>query len=482
MLGMAGSRKARRDGHSYAMMKSARRGRQMRKATHQMTQETSTRRGKMVNAFDPSHLAGLSAEMRIMIERRARLLGPAYRLFYANPVEVRRAKGTLLYDSDGNEYLDAYNNVVSVGHTHPRVVKAITEQLQTLCTHTRYIQEGILNYAEDILGTFGGRIGHIMFTCTGSEANDLAVRIAKHHTGRKGVIITSEAYHGNSELTAGFSPSLGENSPLGTWVRRVPAPDSYRLETKDMGQWLAAQVAAQIEDLERRGEGIAAFIADSLFSSDGIFADPANVLGPVAEIVHKAGGLFIADEVQSGFGRSGAKFWGYQRHGFEPDIVTMGKPMGNGYPVAAVALDPDVVGSFGQDTRYFNTFGGNSVAIAAAQATLNVIRDEGLMESAARIGKTIRDGLTELARRHRQIGNVRGTGLYIGVELVKDRDTKEPDSASALAVVNGLRERRVLISATGYNANTLKIRPPLVFSESDASRLLTELDVVFKGL
>lgn len=436
----------------------------------------------MVNSFDPANLGRLSEKTRSQIERRVKLLGPAYRLFYSNPVEVVRAQGVHLYDAAGQEYLDAYNNVASVGHCHPRVVRAISDQLQTLCTHTRYLHEGILNYAEQLLPTFGGGIEHLMLTCTGSEANDLALRIAKHHTGNKGIIITSEAYHGNSDLTAGISPSLGEFSALGTWVRRVPSPDSYRVAPELMGRWLAAHVADQIADLQRRGEGVAAFIADSLFSSDGIFSHPTDLLGPVAEVVRNAGGLFIADEVQSGFGRSGDKLWGYQRHGVQPDIVTMGKPMGNGFPVAAVALKPEVVSRFGQDTRYFNTFGGNTVAVAAAQATLDVLRDEGLMENAERVGRFIRAGVQELAKRHECIGDVRGAGLYVGVELVRDRGTKEPDAKAALAMVNGLRERRVLISATGFSANTLKIRPPLVFSESDASRLLAEMDAVFKSL
>lgn len=439
-------------------------------------------RGKMVNAFDPATAKGLSDSSRQLVERRAALLGPAYRLFYSDPVEVARAKGVLLYDSEGHEYLDAYNNVVSVGHCHPRVVDAITEQLRTVCTHTRYIQKGILDYAEDLLGTFGGNIKHVMFTCTGSEANDLAVRMAKHRTGNHGIIITDEAYHGNSDLTASFSASLGVLSPLGTWVRRVPAPDSYRVPHENMGQWMADQVSAQIQDLERRGEGLAAFIADSMFSSDGIFTHPVDLLGPVIDVVHKAGGLFIADEVQSGFGRSGEKLWGYQRHGISPDIITMGKPMGNGYPVAAVALVPEVVENFGRDNRYFNTFGGNTVAMAAAQAVLNVIRDEKLMENSLRVGQIIRDGFTELAKRYEQIGDVRGSGLYAGIELVRDRVSKAPDAATAAAVVNGLRARRVLISATGAHANTLKIRPPLVFSAANADRLLTETAAVFASL
>jgi len=446
-----------------------------------MTQQQPARRGKMVNGFDPSQPGNMDERTKNLVERRANVLGPAYRLFYSNPVEIKRAEGVHLYDASGNDYLDAYNNVVSVGHSHPRVVAAITEQLNTLCTHTRYLQEGILDYAEDLLSTFEDEIGHAMFTCTGSEANDLALRMAKHHTGKKGIIVTSEAYHGNSELSAGFSPSMGENSPLGTWVRRVPAPDSYRHNSNDLGQWMAGHVADQISDLQRRGEGIAAFIADSLFSSDGIFADPQTVLGPIAEVVRKAGGVVIADEVQSGFGRSGSTLWGYQRHGIVPDIVTMGKPMGNGYPVAGLAVRPDIVATFGNDMRYFNTFGGNSVAMAAAHATLNVIRDEELMQNAATVGRLIQDGLRDIASRHEGIGDVRGSGLYIGVEMVRDRTTKQPDSETALALVNGLRERRVLISATGFNANVLKIRPPLVFGAQHADRLLSELETLLRG-
>jgi 4-aminobutyrate aminotransferase-like enzyme len=446
-----------------------------------MNTTTLPTRGKMVNSFDSSKLDHLEPATRAQVQRRIRLLGPAYRLFYQNPVSVVRGQGVFLYDATGNDYLDAYNNVVSVGHSHPRVVDAVTQQMQTLCTHTRYVQESILSYAEDLLSTVGGRIGtsgHAMFTCTGSEANDLAMRIAQHHTGKQGIIITSEAYHGNSHLTAGFSPSLGSASPLGTWVRQVPSPDSYRISPEKMGRWLADHVAEQIRDLERHGNGVAAFIADGLFSSDGIYSHPANLYQPIADVVRKAGGLFVADEVQSGFGRSGEKFWGYQRHGVDPDIITMGKPMGNGFPVAGIAIAPEVIEKFGRDMRYFNTFGGNTVAIAAAQATLDVIRDENLQANALKVGDILLAGLRELATRHECIGDVRGVGMYVGVELVKNRQSKEPDAAAATAAVNGLRERRVLISATGFHANTLKIRPPLIFSEANVDRLITQLDAV----
>jgi len=443
-----------------------------------MTATSTSQRGKMVNAFNPNADIELPARTRGLIERRAELLGPAYRLFYRTPVHIVRGLGTKLWDDSGDEYLDAYNNVVSVGHANPHVVQAVHRQMETLCTHTRYLHDGIVDYAEELRATVGSPLadGHLMLTCTGSEANDLALRIAKHRTGHRGIIVTSEAYHGNSDLTAGFSPSLGEGSPLGTWVRRVPTPDSYRIDPADLARRFVTSVRDQIADLQRHGEGLAAFVVDSLFSSDGIFSEPVDLLGPVAEAVHEAGGLFIADEVQCGFARTGDAMWGHQRHRVQPDIMTLGKPMGNGFPVAGIVVTHDAVARFGHDQRYFNTFGGNTVAVAAAQATFEVIRDQNLLGNAARVGREIRDGLRQLREQYDRIGDVRGAGLYIGVEMVSDRDGKTPDAATATAIVNGLRDRRVLISATGFHANVLKIRPPLVFSAADADRLLTALD------
>lgn len=441
-------------------------------------------RGDMPNGFNPSAIAHLDAATQQHIARRLRLLSPSYRLFYAEPVKIVRGEKVYLYDDQGNDYLDAYNNVVCVGHANPRIVDAVTRQLSTLCTHTRYMQEPILDYAEDLLSTFNTSIreGQMMFTCTGSEANDLAMRIAMQYTGKTGVIVTSEAYHGNSHITSSFSPSLGRKALLGPYVRTVPAPDSYRMTPSEIGQRMAEQVALQIEDIRRHGGGLAAFIADSFFSSDGVFAHPTDVLAPVAEAVRRAGGLFIADEVQSGFGRSGTHMWGHERHGVVPDIVTLGKPMGNGYPVAGLVARPEVVAGFGQDMRYFNTFGGNSVAVAAAQATLDVLREEHVLDNAQRVGAIMLEGLNALAKRYECIGDVRGTGLYFGVEMVRDRAKKDTDIATALKVVNGLRKRRVLISATGPDASVLKIRPPLVFAVKDADRLLTELDAVLAAL
>ena len=446
------------------------------------TERAALRRGKMNNAFDPSNINNLDVRTQELLKRRVKVLGPAYRLFYKNPVEFCRAEGVYMYDKQGNEYLDAYNNVVSVGHCRPEINKAINHQMEVLCTHTRYLQNGILDFAEKLVATFEKEIEHVMFTCTGSEANDLAVRIAKHHTKNQGIIITSEAYHGNSELTSSFSPSMGENCPLGKWVRRIPAPDTYRLQNKNLGLWMAQKVSEQIEDLQKCGQGIAALLVDSLFTSDGIFAHSSDILGPVVQVVREAGGVFIADEVQSGLSRSGSNMWGYQRHNVIPDLVTMGKPLGNGYPVAAVAMRPNVVADFGHEMRYFNTFGGNSVAIAAANATLEVLQKENLGQNAEIVGQILLSGLHEIAKADERIGDIRGTGLYIGVEIVKHKKNKSPDRNLALALVNEMRNRRVLISATAFNGNVLKVRPPLIFKPKDADRFLTQLRASLKNL
>jgi 4-aminobutyrate aminotransferase-like enzyme len=397
-----------------------------------------------------------------------------------------------LYDADGVEYLDCYNNVASLGHAHPRVTAAIAQQAAVLNTHTRYLHEGIVRYAEDLLSTMPDELGHVMFTCTGSEAGDLALRIAKRHTGGTGVIVTRNAYHGVTAEVAAISPSLGGLDSLPDWVRVVPTPDSYRVDPAaegyaDIGTWFAAQVQAQIDDLAAHGVRFAAFVADSVFASDGVFSDPAGLLAPVLEVVHRAGGVYLADEVQPGFGRLGDTMWGFSRHGtsaepFVPDLVIIGKPMGNGMPIAATIVRPEVIAEFAHDVRYFNTFGGNAVSIAAAQAVLDVVREEHLQDNARVVGVSLRGMLRELAERHAVIDDVRGSGLFIGVELTVPGADKEPDEALTLRVVNGLRERQVLLATAGIDNNILKVRPPIVFSQSDAERFVSELDATLADL
>jgi 4-aminobutyrate aminotransferase-like enzyme len=423
--------------------------------------------GQMANSFDPNARSGIDPERRAMIERRVRLLGPAYRLFYAEPLHIVRGEGVWLYDADGTAYLDVYNNVASLGHCHPHVVAAIARQAGVLATHTRYLHDGILDYAERLLATFPGAIGHLMMTCTGSEANDLAIRIARAATGNAGFIVTQTAYHGVTAAVAEMSPSLGLGVPLGLHVRTVPAPSAG-------GEVFAAGVRAAIDDLAAHGLRPAALICDTIFSSDGVFADPPGFLAEAVALVREAGGLFIADEVQPGFARTGDAMWGFARHGLVPDLVTMGKPMGNGYPVAGVAIQPSLIEAFGSHARYFNTYAGNPVACAAANAVLDVIEQEGLQANAAQVGTALRTGVQALAERFDAIGAVRGAGLFVGADIVDPSGA--PDAKRAAWLVNALRERRVLISCTGPHAHTLKIRPPLVFTAANVAQFLDALE------
>ncbi|TQK30312.1 aspartate aminotransferase family protein [Arthrobacter sp. SLBN-53] len=396
-----------------------------------------------------------------LIAARDRVLGPAYRLFYDNPVHLVRGQGTRLYDADGNCYLDAYNNVASVGHCHPHVIDSVTRQLGTLNTHTRYLHEGIVDYSQRLLATFpdaGSADSYqVMYACTGSEVNDLALRVAAAHTGARGVIVTTEAYHGNTEAVTAISPSLGGIASLGAHVRAVD-PD-------------LTGVAEAIADLQASGYGLSALIVDTIFSSDGIYPD-RSVLRPAVEAVHAAGGVLIADEVQPGFGRTGDGMWGFDRHDVVPDLVTMGKPMANGMPVAAMVARSAVLAPFAESVPYFNTFGGNPVSMAAAAAVLDIIEDEKLIANAATVGEAMCSAAAGLADP--RITAVRGAGLYVGVELV-DRET-------ARRVVNGMRERRVLISVCGAGGNVLKIRPPMVFSLADVDWLIAELEQVLASL
>ncbi|MFC3181223.1 aspartate aminotransferase family protein [Cypionkella sinensis] len=431
--------------------------------------------GTMVNAYVPGR-GSLSPEDQALVARRARALGPAYRLFYETPVHLVRGEGVWLYDGEGNAYLDTYNNVASVGHCHPAVVAATAKQAGILSSHTRYLHDTVLDYAERLLATFPAELSHVMFTCTGSEANDLAFRIARAHTGGTGFIVTENAYHGVTYAIAGMSPSLGEGVALGEHVRTVKAPDPLRMQG-DLGAAFAAEVQAAIDDMLRHGIKPAGLIVDTIFSSDGVFEGPAGFLAPAVAAIRAAGGVFIADEVQPGFGRCGDTMWGFQRHGLVPDLVSLGKPMGNGYPVAGLVMRPEVIAAFGAKARYFNTFGGNAVAAATAMAVLEVIESEGLQENARVVGGYFADGLRALAARFDCLGPLRAAGLFLGQEIVAGGPL-DADAAICARIVNGLREARVLISATGPRSNVLKIRPPLVFSKGNVDHFMAAFEGV----
>ena len=429
----------------------------------------------MVNQYVPGREGDISAADAALIKRREKLLGPAYRLFYEKPLHIVRGEGVWLYDPDGNAYLDVYNNVASVGHCHPRVVAALTKQAAILNTHTRYLHETIVDYAERLLAKFPAALQHVMFTCTGSEANDLALRIAKSYTKGTGVIVTKLAYHGLTVAISELSPSLGDYVERGPQVKLVPAPDTYRI-SGDVGATFAAGVKAAIAEMQKQGIKPCALLLDGIFSSDGVFLGEPGFLKEAVGAIRAAGGIYIADEVQPGFGRVGPDFWGFARHGLVPDMVTVGKPMGNGHPMAAAIMQPHIVEEFGRRSRYFNTFGGNPVSCTVGLAVLDVIEQEGLAENAGKVGTYMRDGLERLATRHEGIGDVRGAGLFLGLEFVKDRTTKEPDAETTTRIVNDLRRRKVLISATGPGANILKIRPPLVFTQEHADIFLDAME------
>ncbi len=420
------------------------------------------------------------AEDAALIERRRRSLGPAYRLFYEQPLHLVRGEGALLFDADGRQYLDFYNNVPHVGHCHPKVVEAIAAQARVLNTHTRYLHENVVRYAERLLALLPEALDVAMFSCTGSEANELALRIARAATGRQGVVVIEHAYHGNSQATWEISTEDIPPERRPPHVAAVPAPDVYRgqYRDEDAAERYAAEVRKAIKALNERGVGFAAFIIDTIASSSGVVEPPQGYLAAVAEIVREAGGLFIADEVQPGLGRTGRSFWGFEPDGVEPDIVTLGKPLGNGHPLAATILRRDLVAAFAEQDHYFNTFGGNPVSAAAGLAVLDVIEEEGLQANALEIGRYLRDGVLALQDQHALIGDVRGNGLFLGVELVLDRASRAPATANTRTIVNALRERGVLTNMIGQDANILKLRPPLVVTREQADSFLEQLDAV----
>lgn len=426
------------------------------------------------NSFDMRRVDELDGTLRDLVERR-KALGSCYRLFYQKPLHLVRGEGCRLFDADGTEYLDMYNNIPSMGHSNPYVTRAVTDQLQLINTHTRYVHENILDYAERLLKTLPDGIDRIMFMCSGSEANDLAVRCVQSYTGGEGIIVTAEAYHGNTALISGLSPSIGNEVAMSPTMRMIPTPDTYRLGTEDIGDWMCARIREQIADMRRHGIKFAGVLFDSIFSSDGVIPGKPGFLQPVVDLVHEEGGLYIADEVQPGFCRTGEAFWGFGRHGITPDVVTMGKPMANGIACSAMAIREDVLDAFAKSAPYFNTFAGNPVAMAAAQAVLRYIEDFAMLDHVRVMGDRLLAAVRQLAGDHRCLGDVRGAGLFLGVDIVRP-GTTEADRETAVKLIEVLRENRVLISLCGAYGNVLKIRPPLVFGEDDLWFFIEALD------
>ncbi|MEM1315909.1 MAG: aminotransferase class III-fold pyridoxal phosphate-dependent enzyme [Pseudomonadota bacterium] len=425
-----------------------------------------------MNAFDPARDGEEAQATPGLLARRRANAGAASVLFYRRPIEMVRAEGCWMEAADGARYLDLYNNVPSVGHAHPRVVEAVSRQMARLNTNTRYLNAGVEAYLERLKALLPTALGNVVLSCTGSEANDLALRVAMVATGGEGFVATETAYHGNGHLTTMVSPSNWRRGGPPRTIRTVPPPSTER-HGPDPAEGFAADVAAAFAALEAEGVRPAALIVDSIFSSDGVFPDPPGFLAPAAAAARAAGALVIADEVQPGFGRTGAGMWGYARHGIAPDMVTTGKPMANGFPMAATAARPEHLEAFSETFGYFNTFGGNPVAAAAGTAVLDVIEAEGLIENAARVGARLKAGLEAAARGEARVGAVRGAGLYLGVDVAGEGG---PDPAMAVRLIDGLRDRRVMVGACGKYGHTLKIRPPLPLSEAEADRFLEAFD------
>jgi 4-aminobutyrate aminotransferase-like enzyme len=416
-----------------------------------------------------------------LLARRARLMGPNVPTFYREPVHLVRGEGVWLWDAEGRRYLDGYNNTAHVGHCHPRVVGAIAAQAGVLNTHTRYLHAGVLDYIERLTARFGHGLSQAIMVCTGSEANDIALRMAQAATGRTGLVATDNTYHGNTAAVSALStrrPPIGGYPPH---VRLVPAPDGLRPlggTREGQGAAFAAGVARAIDELEAAGHGFAGLILCPVFANEGLPSVEPGFLDETVAVVRRAGGILVADEVQPGFGRTAGHFWGHDRLGFAPDVVTLGKPMANGHPVAAVLARPEVMAAFRDAFGYFNTYGGNPVSAAAAMAVLDVIEEEGLVERAAAVAGHLAARLGAI--EHPWIAEVRGAGLFAAVEFVDESGA--PASAFTAELVEEMRRRGVLVNRIGRGMNVLKIRPPMVFEAEHADILSDTLEVALAAV
>ena len=438
-----------------------------------------------ISALRPASVPPVTSDAGLL-ERRGQVLGNALSpLTYRRPLHLVRGAGSWMYDAHGRGYLDAYNNVPVVGHEHPRVVDAISRQAAILNTNTRYLHEAVVELAERIVATMPPGLDTVMFVNSGSEANDLAWRLATTVTGASGGIVTDWAYHGVTSAIAELSPSEWPRGERPEHVETIPPPDSYRGIYRDAaaeGAVAATSMSDAIARMAEHGKRPAAVYVDSFFTSDGIYSPSTELFSGLLAPARAAGALLVADEVQAGHGRSGTGLWRFSGWGVTPDIVTLGKPMGNGHPIAAVITRADIVDRFAAETEFFSTFGGNPVACAAALTVLDILADERLAENAGERGTWLRAGIGELAERHAAIGDVRGGGLMTGVQLVTDRSTREPATALAAIVQNGMRERGVLVGTTGRDGSTLKIRPPLSLTDDEASMIVQTLDAALEAV
>jgi 4-aminobutyrate aminotransferase-like enzyme/Ser/Thr protein kinase RdoA (MazF antagonist) len=442
---------------------------------------------------DPNVLLGIPADRfpaqepnsaRTLSARRE-LLGKNLSISYQQPLKIVRGWKQYLYDETGRAFLDVYNNVPLVGHSHPRVVRAVQQQIGLLNTNTRYLHDNVNRYAERLTRLLPEPLRVCYFVNSGSEANELALRLARNHTGREDVIVLEHAYHGHTTTLIDISPYKFDG-PGGhgrkPWVHVAPIPDDYRgpyrREDPEVGRKYAQHVAQLLEKMRTEGRFPAAYIAETLPSVAGQIVFPPGYLAETYKHIRAAGAVCIADEVQVGFGRLGTHFWGFEAQGVVPDIVVLGKPIGNAFPLAAVVTTPEIAATFNNGMEFFSTFGGNPVACAAGLAVLDVLKDEQLQKNALQVGGYLMARLKALQRNHALIGDVRGSGLFLGLDLVLDRTTREPAPNQASYVVNRLRERGILTGTDGPHHNVLKLRPPLIFSQADADLFVTTLDAI----
>ena len=421
------------------------------------------------------------------LSKRQQRIGRNVKLSYRHPIKIVRGSMQYLYDESGRQYLDAYNNVPHVGHCNPRVVRAGQEQMAVLNTNTRYLHDILNQYADELCSVLPEPLAVCFFVNSGSEANELALRLARAHTGQTDLIVLESAYHGNTCTMIDISPYKhdgpgGSGSP--SWVHKAPIADVYRgpFRSNDAqaGEKYAQSISEIIERLAAKGRGVSGFIAESLPSVGGQIVFPDGYLSNVYAGVRNAGGVCIADEVQTAYGRIGMHFWGFEAYGVVPDVVVLGKPIGNGHPIGAVVTTPAIAASFDNGMEFFSTFGGNTVSCAIGLEVLRVVLEEDLQEHARTVGDQILEGLRELGQNHSIIGDVRGSGFFLGVELVRDRETLEPATVEAGLVVNQMRERGILLGTDGPLNNVLKIRPPMPFSAENAAQLLETLGSILQ--
>jgi 4-aminobutyrate aminotransferase-like enzyme len=411
--------------------------------------------------------------------RRDRAFGAGAPLFYNAPLHIVRGEGVYLFDADGRRYVDMYNNVPCVGHADPTVVEAMARAQGTLNVHSRYLHEGIVTFAERLAALHGPQIESVVFSCSGTEANEVALRIARMATGKTGIVCTNATYHGNSETVAKLN-RIGDVRNAQGDVRAIPFPEMLRplvpgASEDELTEAYLDRLRGAIRGLQDDGTGFAGLIVCSIFANEGLPDVPRGFMPRAAEIVRAAGGVLIADEVQAGYARTG-RWWGYEVTGFAPDIVVTGKPMGNGLPLAATAASRKLIEVFRGNTRYFNTFASSPLQAAVGMAVLDVIERDGLRENVATVGAFLKSELAKRRGRFASIADVRGHGLFVGVEIAKADAPRTPDADKAVDVINRLKDKGFLTSNAGAYKNVVKIRPPLVYARSHAEEFLVAFD------